>query len=75
MITLLGFYSTKFDIYITQTNSPLFRKKEEKQVKERVTPEFCGYQKRNFIPPNSGCYKSNPLNRISSRDSRGGYQE
>jgi hypothetical protein len=28
-----------------------------------VTPEFGGYQKRNFIPPNSGCYKSNPLNR------------
>jgi hypothetical protein len=24
--------------------------KEEKQVKERVTPEFGGYYKRNFIP-------------------------
>jgi hypothetical protein len=30
-----------------------------------VTPEFGGYRKRNFIPPNSGCYKYNPLNRIS----------
>jgi hypothetical protein len=28
-----------------------------------VTPEFGRYRKKNFIPPNSGCYKSNPLNR------------
>jgi hypothetical protein len=31
-------------------------KREEKQGNERVTPEFCGYQKRNFIPLNSRCY-------------------
>jgi hypothetical protein len=38
-------------------------KRVEKKESKRVTPEFGGYQKRNFIPPNSGCYKSNPLNR------------
>jgi hypothetical protein len=37
----------------------------KKKRKKKVTPEFDGYKKRNFIPPNSGCYKSNPLNRIS----------
>jgi hypothetical protein len=42
------------------------KKREGKHENERVTPEFGGYWKRNFIPPNSGCYKSNPLNRISS---------
>jgi hypothetical protein len=30
IITLLGFYSTKLDIYIKQTNSPLFTKREKK---------------------------------------------
>jgi hypothetical protein len=30
--------------------------KREKQVKERVTPEFGEYLKRNFIPLKSGCY-------------------
>jgi hypothetical protein len=32
-------------------------------VNERVTPEFGEYEKRKIIPPNSGCYRSNPLNR------------
>jgi hypothetical protein len=26
-----------------------------------VTPEFDRYLERNFIPPNSGCYKPIPL--------------
>jgi hypothetical protein len=38
IITLLGFYSTKLDIYITQTNSPLFRKK----IKRRKASEGEG---------------------------------
>jgi hypothetical protein len=28
----------------------------KKKRKKKVTPEFDGYKKRNFIPPNSGCY-------------------
>jgi hypothetical protein len=35
----------------------------KRRRKKKVIPEFDGYYKRNFIPPNSGCYKSNPLNR------------
>jgi hypothetical protein len=35
----------------------------KRRRKKKVTPEFGGYYKRNFIPSNSGCYKSNPLNR------------
>jgi hypothetical protein len=30
--------------------------KGAKRRKKKVTPEFGGYYKRNFIPPNSGCY-------------------
>jgi hypothetical protein len=33
-------------------------KTKEKQGKGRVTPEFGEYYRRNFIPPNSGCYRS-----------------
>jgi hypothetical protein len=49
-------------IYLLLTNG----KNRKEDDKERVTPEFGEYSKRNFISPNSGCYKSNPLNRISS---------
>jgi hypothetical protein len=31
-------------------------KQNENTREEKVTPEFGGYHKRNFIPPNSGCY-------------------
>jgi hypothetical protein len=31
IITLIGFYSTKLDIYINQNNSSLFRQKKEKR--------------------------------------------
>jgi hypothetical protein len=45
-------------IYIYIKVSSLFLgKREGKQGNERVTLEFGGYQKRNFIPPNSGCYR------------------
>jgi hypothetical protein len=40
-------------------------KEAKRKRNKEVTPEFAGYLKINFIPPNSGCYKSNPLNRIS----------
>jgi hypothetical protein len=30
-------------LFYYANNSPLFRKREEKQVKKRVTPEFGGY--------------------------------
>jgi hypothetical protein len=33
------------------------KQRVEKKGRKRVTPEFCGCQKRNFIPPNSGCYR------------------
>jgi hypothetical protein len=32
--------------------------KGAKKREKKVTPEFDGYKKRNFIPPNSGCYKA-----------------
>jgi hypothetical protein len=35
------------------------------EEKKRVMPEFVEYWRRKFIPTNSGCYKSNPLYRIS----------
>jgi hypothetical protein len=28
----------------------------KRRRKKKVTPEFGGYYKTNFIPPNSGCY-------------------
>jgi hypothetical protein len=58
----LGFYFTMLKTYI-YNKITLHYLEEEKQVKERVTLEFGGYLKRNFIPPDSGCYRSNPLNR------------
>jgi hypothetical protein len=38
-------------------------KEAKRKGNKKVTPESDGYLERNFIPPNSGCYKSNPLNR------------
>jgi hypothetical protein len=51
----LGFYFTRLT-YKKQNNSPLFGKRVEKKERKRVTPEFGGYWKRNFIPSNLGCY-------------------
>jgi hypothetical protein len=51
---ILFYYAKNIYIYITSLHYS--GKREEKQVQERVTPEFGGYQQRNFIPPNSGCY-------------------
>jgi hypothetical protein len=31
-----------------------YLKKEKGKQGRRVTPEFGGYYKRNFVPPNSG---------------------
>jgi hypothetical protein len=58
----------EFHLYIQHLHKkknipPLFGKEKEYAREKRVTPGFGGYRKRNFIPPNSGCYKSNPLNR------------
>jgi hypothetical protein len=41
-----------------QNNSPLLGKREEERRAERVTHEFGGYLKRNFIPLKSGCYSN-----------------
>jgi hypothetical protein len=60
----LEFYFTRLT-YIKQNNSPLFGKRVEKKERKRVTPEFGGYYKKKFYTPNPGCYKPNPLNRIS----------
>jgi hypothetical protein len=32
---------------------------------KKVTPEFEGILEKKFYTPKLGCYKSNPLNRIS----------
>jgi hypothetical protein len=45
---ILFYYSKNSYIYIyisiyNKNNPPSFRKREEKQVKKRVTPEFGGY--------------------------------
>jgi hypothetical protein len=40
---------------MNQNNSPLFKKERVgKKESKRVTPEFGGYQKRNFIPQIQG---------------------
>jgi hypothetical protein len=46
--------TTKIDLLLTNGKN---RKEDDK---ERVTPEFGEYSKRNFIPPNSGCYTLSP---------------
>jgi hypothetical protein len=51
---ILFYYAKNLYIYNKIT---LHYLEEKKQVKERVTLEFGGYLKRNFIPPDSGCYK------------------
>jgi hypothetical protein len=57
----LGFYfampKTHIYIYIynkVNVNYLETKKREEKQVKKRVTPKFGGYYKRNFIPQIQG---------------------
>jgi hypothetical protein len=47
-----------------------FRKRKEKQGKERVTPEFGGYLKNNFIPQIQGATNITPLTESRPRDSR-----
>jgi hypothetical protein len=41
-------------------------KEAKRKRNKEVTPKFDGYLENKFYTPNSGCYKSNPLNRISS---------
>jgi hypothetical protein len=64
IIIPLWFYLTRLSHkYKTKIILYYFGKRVEKKERKRITTEFGGYQKRNFIPPNSGCYKSNPLKR------------
>jgi hypothetical protein len=64
IIIPLWFYLTRLSHkYKTKIILYYFGKRVEKKERNRITPEFGGYQKRNFIPLNSGCYKSNPLKR------------
>jgi hypothetical protein len=58
IIILLWFYLTRpSHKYKTKIILYYFGKRVEKKERKRITPEFGGYQKRNFIPPNSGCYR------------------
>jgi hypothetical protein len=58
----LGFNFTKLRTYIyNKITLHYLGKREEKQVKERVTPEFGGYRKRNFIPQIKGVTNLTPL--------------
>jgi hypothetical protein len=65
-------------IYIRYGHKPLliwkWEKGAEKKERNKVTPEFGWYYRRNFIPPNSGCYKPIPLKRISPSRFRVGQQ-
>jgi hypothetical protein len=59
------FYSLKTYVYIYyKIIVHYLEKRDEKQVKKRVTPEFGEYHKRNFIPLNLGCYSIEDLARV-----------
>jgi hypothetical protein len=47
---------TRFTPIYNKITFLYLEKREWKQRKERVTTKFGGYYKRNFIPPNLGCY-------------------
>jgi hypothetical protein len=54
---ILFYYAKNSHIYIynkVNVNYLETKKREEKQVKKRVTPKFGGYYKRNFIPQIQG---------------------
>jgi hypothetical protein len=44
----------------------------KKKRKKKVTPEFDGYKKRNFIPQIQGVTNLTPLTESRPRDSRRG---
>jgi hypothetical protein len=70
--SFLRFYFTKLKTYIYKIILHYLGKREEKRRTERVTPEFGGYWKRNFIPQIQGVTNLTPLIESRPRDSRRG---
>jgi hypothetical protein len=71
--TSLEFYFITLKTYIyNKTTLHYLGKREEKQVKEKITPKFGRYRNRNFIPQIYGVTNLTLLTESRPQDSRRG---